>query len=254
MIDSGSAIVIQARMGSTRMPGKVLRPFYEGKTILDIILETVRANKYQLPVVLATSTSAQDDALQNWAFENDLGVFRGSENDVLNRFVETVDLFAFDQVVRVCADNPFLDLELLDVLIGTGISKDCDYCSYLAADDTPAMKSHLGVFAEWVTADALRKAQLMTNDKLYTEHVTNFIYGHPEHFDVQWIKAPEQLYNRKDIRFTIDTPEDFALMQQLYAVLAKQGITPNFNNALQLVEQDERARLIMKQQITNFTK
>lgn len=254
MIEPGLCIIIQARMSSTRMPGKVLRPFYKRETILDIILNTVRNNRYKLPVLLATSTEKADDPLQDWAFANDLGVFRGDEKDVLNRFVEAADLFELTNIVRVCADNPFLDLELFDQLIGTGIASDCDYCSYMAGDDVPAMKSHLGVFAEWVRSDALRKVQTLTTDAAYTEHVTNYIYTHPDQFDLQWIKAPDEMYNRRDIRFTIDTPADFTLMQQLYGILAERGNTPNFNNALELVETDEKAKQIMQSQIQNFMK
>jgi spore coat polysaccharide biosynthesis protein SpsF (cytidylyltransferase family) len=249
-----SAIVIQARMGSSRLPGKVLLPFYGEQTILDIILRTLANSKYKLRVILATSTAKSDDALHDWAIANNLGVFRGHETDVLNRFVEVSDLFELNNVVRVCADNPFLDQELLDHMIGIGISDQCDYCSYMAADDTPAMKSHLGVFAEWVRCSALRKVQSMTRDPLYTEHVTNFIYSNPEHFNLRWLKAPEALYNRKDVRFTIDTPEDFALMQQLFAVLAERGITPNFSNILQLVEHDDHAKQIMQNQIRKISK
>ncbi len=251
---NNSAIIIQARMGSTRMPGKVLEPFYAGKSILDIILQTLRTSVHQLPVVLATSVSSLDDQLEAWARTNNIGVFRGHETNVLSRFTGCCGQFGFDYVVRVCADNPFLDVDLLDKMVAAGIAHQADYCSYMAADDTPAMKSHLGIFAEWVTTAALTKAQTLTDDPLFTEHVTNFIYGNPDQFRLHWLKAPEVLYNRTDLRFTIDTPEDFTLMQELYSLLAERGVPINFINLLTLVESDTRALQIMQNQIRRFTK
>lgn len=249
-----TGIIIQARMGSTRMPGKVLQPFYGTDSILDIIVRKLQNNNFSLPVVLATSDAASDDVLKVWADKNSVPVFRGSEQNVLDRFVQTAEFFGFTNVIRVCADNPFLDESLLKELIDTALRVRADYISYEAAPDIPAMKSHLGVFAEWVSLDALKKAQSMTTDKLYTEHVTNFIYGNPDRFTVRWIKAPPEIYNRNDVRFTIDTIEDFNLMQRLYSVLANSGRSPNFINVLQVVETDSVAMNTMRNQIRNFTK
>ncbi len=254
MSTTKTGIIIQARMGSTRMPGKVLLPFHTDDSILDIIVRKLQQNNFSLPVVLATSNSDADHVLESWANENAVPVFRGSETDVLDRFIAAAEFFGFRSVVRVCADNPFLDEGLLQKLLEIAMTTTADYISFEAGENTPAMKSHLGVFAEWVTLDALKKAQRLTADKLHTEHVTNFIYGNPDQFAVKWIKAPLEIYNRNDIRFTIDTVEDFDLMQRIYGVLANSGITPNFNNALQVVEADPDARTSMREQIRNFTK
>jgi spore coat polysaccharide biosynthesis protein SpsF len=249
-----TSIIIQARMGSSRLPGKVLRPFYGQQTILDILLATLRRSVHGLPIILATSDAKPDDQLEEWANANEVNVFRGDENNVLARFLAAAETYNVANIVRICADNPFLDPELLDRMITVARAESNDYVSYLAGDDLPAMKSHWGIFAEWVTTDALRKTAASTTDKLYTEHVTNFVYGHPALFRLKWLKAPEMVYKRNDVRFTIDTEEDFELVRRIYAVLAERGIHPNFKDALQLVENDEPARQVMQNQIRNFTK
>lgn len=249
-----TGIVIQARMKSVRLPGKVMLPFFRDQCILDIILEEIRRGKSQLPIVLATSSDVEDDVIAHWAEANNIHVFRGSESNVLSRFIGAAEMLNFESVIRVCADNPFLSVSLLDDLVEYADSNQCDYVSHQAAPDVPAMKSHIGIFSEWIQVDALRKAAELTSDPLYTEHVTNFVYGHPDIFNVAWLKAPESVFGLTTVRFTIDTPQDFALMSRLYSILAERGIHPNFKDALELVNSDAEAREIMISQIASFKK
>lgn len=252
IVDTG--VIIQARMKSTRLPGKVLLPFYGNLSILDILLGELRRSVFGLPLILATSTDSHDDVLDDWAQQNGIRLFRGSESNVLQRFLGAANAFELKSVVRICADNPFLDASLMDVLLEHSQNDDADYISYQAAPGVPAMKSHLGIFSEWVRVEALRKAADMTTDQLYTEHVTNFVYEHPQLFNVKWIKAPGMVYGVNDIRFTIDTPKDFELISRLYSILAERGIHPNFKDAVGLIQTDKEARSIMKSQIANFMK
>lgn len=221
---SNLGIILQARTGSTRMPEKVILPFFEGKSILDLLIEKVK--KLGIPAVLATTVNPSDDRICDLAARHDFPVFRGSENDVLDRFIQAAKKFGFNKIIRVCADNPFLDLAGMKTLIETFEKSDVDYLSFQLAGNKPSILTHFGFWTEAVRLIALEKAQQLTNEKLYHEHVTNFIYGNPQLFDVQFIQADPLVFSRTDIRMTLDTPEDFQVQQQIFATISKEN--PNF--------------------------
>lgn len=217
-------IILQARTGSTRMPEKVIRPFFNEKSILDLLIEKVQ--KLGVPAVLATTDNPSDDRICELAVRHNFPVFRGSENDVLDRFIQAARQYKFDKIVRVCADNPFLDLAGMKTLIEAFDKSDADYLSFQLAGNKPSILTHFGFWTEAVRLDALEKAQELTNEKLYHEHVTNFVYGNPEIFDVRFIRADSLVFSRTDIRMTLDTPEDFQVQQQIFATIRKEN--PNF--------------------------
>jgi spore coat polysaccharide biosynthesis protein SpsF (cytidylyltransferase family) len=217
-------IILQARTGSTRMPQKVILPFFDGKSILDLLLEKVK--KLDVPAVLATTVNPSDDRIDVLAAKHDVPVFRGSENDVLDRFIQTAHQFKFEKIIRICADNPFLDLGGMKVLIHAFDKSEADYLSFQLARNKPSILTHFGFWTEAVRLDALEKVQKLTHEKLYHEHVTNFVHGHPEIFNVRFIQANPLVFSRTDIRMTLDTPEDFKIQQKIFAILSAEN--PNF--------------------------
>jgi len=221
---SQSGIILQARTGSTRMPEKVILPFYQEESILDLLLEKVK--KTGIPAVLATTVNPSDDRICAIAENHEVSVFRGSENDVLDRFIQAARHFDFSKIIRVCADNPFLDLNGMQTVINQFENSDADYLSFQLAGNKPSILTHFGFWTEAVRLDALEKAQKLTSEKLYHEHVTNYIYGNPALFNVQFIPADPLVFSRTDIRMTLDTPEDFEIQQRIYASISKEN--PNF--------------------------
>ena len=217
-------IILQARTGSTRMPEKVILPFYQEQSILDLLLEKVK--KLGVPVVLATTVNTSDDRICDLAGGHEVPVFRGSENDVLDRFIQAARKFEFSKIIRVCADNPFLDLTGMKTLIAKFVESDADYLSFQLAGNRPSILTHFGFWAEAVRLEALEKAQQLTAEKLYHEHVTNFIYGNPALFNVQFMLADSLVFSRTDIRLTLDTPQDFEIQQKIFAAISKEN--PNF--------------------------
>lgn len=217
-------IILQARTGSTRMPEKVILPFYQEQSILDLLLEKVK--KLGVPAILATTINPSDDRICVLAEKHEVPVFRGSENDVLDRFIQAARQFGFSKVIRVCADNPFLDLAGMKTLIAEFEKSDADYLGFQLAGNIPSILTHFGFWTEAVRLEALEKAQQLTSEKLYHEHVTNFIYGNPTLFDVQFIPADPLVFSRTDIRMTLDTPEDFEIQQKIFATISKEN--PNF--------------------------
>jgi spore coat polysaccharide biosynthesis protein SpsF len=217
-------IILQARTGSTRMPEKVILPFYKEQSILDLLLEKVK--KLGVPAVLATTVNTSDDRICALAEKHDVPVFRGSENDVLDRFIQAARQFGFSKIIRVCADNPFLDLAGIQTLIAEFSKSDAEYLGFQLVGCKPSILTHFGFWTEAVRLDALEKAAELTTERLYHEHVTNFVYGSPELFNVQFIQADPLVFSRTDIRMTLDTPQDFEIQQRIFATISKEN--PNF--------------------------
>lgn len=210
--------VAQARSGSSRLPRKVLLPFYGGKTILQLLIEKLRT----IPgtdLLIATTDNPHDDALAQMASDCGAPVYRGSENDVLARFIGAASQAGAQRIIRICSDNPFLDADSLRLLADTAIANpDADYISF-DINGTPSIKTHYGFWAEYATVDALKRVAQLTDEQLYHEHVTNYIYAHPEAFNIKWIPGPGDLLKNLPIRLTIDTEADFKVAQEIYATL-----------------------------------
>lgn len=212
--------IIQARIESTRYPNKIIKPFYNGQSIISLQLEKLVKN-FDLPIILATSTNKSNDILEKIASDKMVHCFRGSENDVLKRFIDASEVYKFDHIIRVCSDNPFLDIERLTRLLDFyQNNKNLDYISFLV-NKTPSIKTHFGFWVEIVAQSALKNIKNHTSDSFYFEHVTNYIYSKPEIFQIDWLK--EDLTIHKDIRLTIDTARDFEICARLYDVFMERS-------------------------------
>lgn len=209
--------IIQARTGSTRLPNKVLKPFFENKSILKLIVEKIKINFPNYPLVIATSNEIGDHKIKEFAINNEVICYQGSEKNVLSRFIETSKHYNFKTIIRVCADNPFLDVDLLKQLINTykESTKEFDYISYKDKDGLPVIKKHYGFFAELVTLDALKKVQKETGESVYLEHVTNYIYERGT-FKIKLIEIPDFIKGKQYLRLTIDDELDFNNLKEIY--------------------------------------
>ena len=238
-------IIIQARTGSTRLHNKILLPFYGEQRIIDILIANIKQACPDKCIVLATTNRPQDDVLADVAHRAGILTFRGDEDNVLERFIRAAEVFGIDRFVRVCSDNPFLRPETFNIFFREHDICPADYLAYGFSDGRPTIKSHLGLYAELTTTDALRRAAMSTQEKLYIEHVTIYLYTHPQQFNVRLLPLPHELEGRLDLRFTLDTPEDFALLQELYTTFYEQT-DRSVNALLQLVEAhpEYRARML----------
>lgn len=241
-------IVIQARSGSTRMPSKILLPFDGERRIIDIILEKIKRSCPGQTIVLATTENPADDCLEAIAAEHGVECFRGSEDDVLARFIGAAERFGLDRIIRVCSDNPFLMTDSFAGMFAANDASPADYTAYAFPDGRPTIKSHLGLFAELATVDALKRAAVATEEKLYREHVTIYLYTHPGEFSVRLIPLPDIVRERRDLRLTLDTPSDFALLSELYR-RHRDETDGSLEALVELVDSDPRYGAIMKQNI-----
>lgn len=241
-------IIIQARTGSTRLHNKILLPFYGGQRIIDILIGNIKQACAGKTIVLATTDRPQDDILAEVAREAGICCYRGDEDNVLDRFIRAAATFNLDRFIRVCSDNPFLRPDSFRAFFEEHDARPADYIAYGFADGRPTIKSHLGLFAELTTADALRRAAAATQEKLYIEHVTIYLYTHPEAFSVRLLPLPDELEGRLDLRFTLDTMEDFTLLQELYAAFCEQT-DHSIHALLRLVEAHPEYRVKMLENI-----
>ena len=147
-------IIIQARTGSTRLPSKMILPFYGNDGILSILLSRLTQCKLADSIIVATTSSSPDDAICDLVREHRVKCFRGDENDVLDRFIQAARYYGISKIIRICADNPFLDIESLDSLILASENIDADYVSFCTSNHTPTIKTHFGFWAEYVTLAA----------------------------------------------------------------------------------------------------
>lgn len=245
-------IIIQARLGSTRLPGKVLLPFYGGQTIIDILMDKLhQATASQ--VVIASTTDPGNDLLVNHLQAKGEHVFRGSENDVLDRFIKAAEKYQLDGIVRICSDNPFIDPEGIKALIEKAQNSAADYIGF-RINGLPSIKTHFGFWGEFVTLEALKKVAATTDDSQAHEHVTIHIYTHPEEYRCEWIECPDFIQGRNDIRLTVDTQEDFDNAQRVYADLTMTHPGFGLENIVSYIDEHEALKTSMKRIITQNSK
>jgi spore coat polysaccharide biosynthesis protein SpsF (cytidylyltransferase family) len=240
-------IVIQARMGSSRLPNKMMMPFYKDLSLLDVILETASRFSGNYKVIVATSEKSIDNIIEEKALSHHLSVYRGDESDVLKRFIDAAEFHDLEAVVRVCADNPFISYKYIAFLIDLFNKIDKDYISFKTKIGIPSIKTHYGFFAEIVKLSALKKVSQLTNDVFYHEHVTNYIYSHTDIFDIHLIEMPFK--ENSSIRLTIDTIDDFKLAQNIYSELIELEQSTEPENIINYLELHPEYLELMNKQI-----
>ena len=193
-------IIIQARMGSTRLPGKVLKNI-GGKKLLEHIFQRLSFIKNNVTVVLATSLNSKDNIIEEFCLKNNIKCFRGSEENVLDRYYKCAKKYEFEHIVRLTADNPFVDIEELDNLITLHLTKPADYSTSL--DALP-----YGVGTEIFSFKALEESHLKAVKEYHLEHVNEYILDNLNFFSVN-VLSVEDFKNFPLIRLTVDTQDDY---------------------------------------------
>ena len=203
---SGVGIVLQARWGSTRLPGKALEPIGRSSLLEHCVRRLVLAGV--APVVLATTTREDDVPLAALARRCGAHPFRGREHDVLGRYVDAAAHFGFRTVVRATGDNPAVDVQASGRVIALLESTGADY----------AIESGLpcGAAVEAMNVGALRRAAEYATDPADREHVRTYLTSNPTQFRLVYGAAPAPL-RRPDLRFTVDTRDDLDYLRTLFA-------------------------------------
>lgn len=199
--------VVQARMGSTRLPGKVLADL-EGRPMLAWVLERLGRARTLDAVAVATSTEPGDDPVAELCRRLDVPVFRGSEEDVLDRYAGAARRFRADAVVRITADCPLVDPEVVDRVIERFRDAGADYASNTLERTYPQ-----GLDVEVFRREALERAAREAREPWERAHVTPYVYRHPEIFALESVTHDRDLSRH---RWTVDTREDLELVRALY--------------------------------------
>jgi spore coat polysaccharide biosynthesis protein SpsF len=209
------SIVLQARIGSTRLPRKLLLPL-SGVSIFEHILRRLILAKVPNRVIVATTDNSAP-LIQKIADQYGIPLFIGSEENVLARFVGTIHAFDIRTVVRATADNPLVSIDYID----RALLLHSEQC----ADVTLYPQLPYGTGIEVIESDVLEKVHRVTEDPFEREHITQYIYRHEQEFAIVR-GTPKKKFKRPDISLTVDTVEDYRNMCDIYDVLYKGGPIP----------------------------
>ena len=219
--------VIQARMGSTRLPGKVMMTLAD-KPVLAHDIERVHQCRSIDEVVVATTTLERDKEIIDLCASVNTRVFTGSEEDVLDRYFQTAKAVGADHIVRITSDCPMIDPDVVDMIIGKHLEKNVDYTSNTAPRSFPK-----GLDTEVFTAEALNSAWEEAGTPYEREHVTPYIRNHPERFTIQNVNNPVD-YSQK--RWTLDEKADYEFISAVYDEIYSPGRIFRMKDVLALLE------------------
>lgn len=211
-------VMIQARCGSTRLPNKVLKDLC-GKPALERMIERVKRSKVVDEVMVVTSIEKNNLPILKLCAEMGVRVGIGSENDVLDRFYQSAKLLKPEYIIRLTADCPCFDAELLDQAI-FGMQESTDYCGMTSESFAD------GLDLEIIKFSALEKSWREAVHSFEREHVTQYIIRHPELFEQLDFQSPIGYFG--DHRWTVDEPEDFELVSKIYEHFINELYTENF--------------------------
>ncbi len=200
--------IVQARMGSTRLPGKVLADIH-GKPLLGRLLDRIHGTKFIDDLVVATTVNKEDDVLVEWLSLNNIKYFRGSEEDVLDRYFQCATKFSADIIIRVTADDPLKDPSIIEEAILMCLSsEEVDYVSNTLKPTFPE-----GLDIEVFRMRALTRAHSEARLQSDREHVTPYIWSNPEEFELRHF---DMLPNLSHWRWTVDKPVDLKFMRCIF--------------------------------------
>ncbi len=205
--------LIQARIGSQRLPGKVMLPIGES-TVLKLVYQQVSKAESVAQTIIATSNKENDHQIADFCQENNMPFFRGDEEDVLARFYGAASEHHPDYIIRICADQPFLDPAIIDFAVKEHLEKNVDY-------STTVGMVPKGLDLEIFSFSLLKEAHLNSCLPEEKEHVTTYILHRPEKYKIQKIKFPDKI-SRPEIVLTLDTHQDYEFLSSVYNLLGEK--------------------------------
>jgi spore coat polysaccharide biosynthesis protein SpsF len=211
--------IIQARMGSTRLPGKIMFQAC-GDSLFSLMLKRIKNSKKLDKIIVATTTNRNDDVIVNFCKSKNIDYFRGSENDVLSRYFDTARKFSADVIVRLTSDTPLLDAGTIDAVISKYEHNEYDYVS----NQFPFPRTYPdGYNVEVFSFDLLKKINQQAEKPSDREHVTTFITMQPELFKLFRVDYSKDI---SKYRFNLDYDVDYQLIKNVYEELYFKN--PNF--------------------------
>lgn len=218
--------IVQARMASERLTGKVLMKI-SGKPVLQLVVERTLQASLIDDIVVATSVNPEDDVIEEFCDEMDYRCFRGDEEDVLDRFHQVALHFEPSAVVRITSDCPLIDPVVIDEVVVVFLESECDYASNTLTRTYPR-----GLDTEVFTYETLQRAWGEAKLPSEREHVTPYIWKNPTKFRLQNVKDEE---DNSNIRLTVDEEEDLELIRRIYDELHTDDEVFIYKDVLELL-------------------
>lgn len=234
--------IIQARTSSTRLPGKVSKelPYASGITCLEQVIRRLKKSKRINEIIIATTKDVEDNPIIDISKKENIQYFRGSKENVLSRYYLTAKENDIEIIVRITSDCPCVDADILDITIDDHVNKRADYTSNSLIRTYPH-----GLDVEVFNFNALEKTYKNATKDYEKEHVTPYINRNPNIFKINVIKAPRELYT-PDIRVTLDTEEDYALLCAVFDYLYPKNKYFNAYDIVNLFKEKPWLKLINK--------
>ena len=230
------AAIIQARMGSTRFPGKVMKTIL-GKKILKYQIERVSRSKLLNQIIIATTNKSRDDKIKDFCEENSLLYFRGNEDNVLNRYFECAKKFKTDIIVRLTSDCPLIDPKIIDLVLKKYLINNYDF----VANTSPPIDSFYpdGMDVEVFSYKLLKMANYEANNDSEKEHVTEFFWKKPNIFNLYKCNLKKNLSH---YRLTLDYPQDLKLLTEVIKALYIKKPKFNLSDIIKFLDENPKIR------------
>jgi spore coat polysaccharide biosynthesis protein SpsF len=225
---------VQARLGSSRLPGKALREI-QGKPMIWHVIDRLKHSKHISKIVVATTINPLDEKIAAFCEQNNVGYHRGSEMDLVSRFYETAKKFNADIIVRIWGDCVMIDPQIVDKGIAMLLDGKLDYVSNVRPPSFPR-----GMDFEVFTFAALERDFKETSDPFYREYMTDYIFRNPDKFKLGNLANDTDMSSRC---LYVDYADDLALAQEIYKEMHAQGKTMFYlQDILDLLEQNPRLK------------
>lgn len=234
--------IVQARMGSTRLPGKVLLNL-EDKTVLEHVIRRVKSSEYVDDVLVATTINKDDLRIIELCARLGVSVYCGSEDDVLDRYYQAAKLFKAEKIVRITSDCPIIDSKIIDEVISLHLKNNADYASNTLKETYPD-----GQDVEVFTFTALKTAWKSAKLASEREHVTPYIRNNPDIFEHVSLEYKDDLSQK---RWTLDNAEDLEFLRLIYKSLYNKNRLFNMDDILTLINEKPEIEKINQHIIRN---
>ena len=237
-----TAIIVQARLGSKRFPGKVLKKI-NGKTILEYTIKRLKKTKLSKNIIVATTKREEDQKIIKVAKKTNCHTFRGSTNNVLNRYYKAAVHYKVKNIVRICSDCPLIDPKIINKVYFFYLKNNYDYVSNKIFPSYPP-----GMGVEILNFQSLKKANKLTKNSYDKEHVTPYIYKNPKKFKIKNVGLKKKLLN---YRIVLDYIEDFKLISNIQKHFNKQRKDFTLKDIIKYIN---RNPILKKKNSQNLTK
>ena len=216
-------------MSSSRSPGKVAENIF-GKPMILRQLERLRNGNKDIEIVCVTSIDPKDNLIEEICSENNFHCFRGSLDNVLDRYISAAEFYKTDYVIRIGGDDPLVDVNQVNILINEHKKTQADFIFTSHQNGWP-----LGCVAELISVKALKEISNKTNDPLYLEHIIPWFHNNPDEYMSIPVNSPNNL-RRPDYYFTVDYPEDLELIRSIFGKLIQLGDFFEFSEVIKLCD------------------